>query len=659
MCALLARRAGRPVQVRGGPAREPDRPHARRGRRDARGARPIAPTARCWGCAARRRPTRARTWSRRPSTTSSSWATSPTAIASPPSATRRSVLTNKCPAAPTAASASRSCASPIERTMALLARRLGLDPAELRLRNYIRPTRCPTRRRPARSTTAATIRRRCARARALRLCGGGASRRAARAAGRLLGIGIATSVEPAGTNLASYEIITGRRAASGSAEAAMVRVEPDGHVRVALGDPPSGQGYETVVAQIVADELGLTPTTSRSRAASTPRRRPGSTLRQLLQQVLGHRRGRGGGRGRAGARQAPAHRGPPAGDRGGRPGAARRRGARARRAAAACLRRAGAHRLRRRAGVAAGRGAGPGGAPRPPEPAGQADRRRSAACPRSSSSPTPRTAAWWRSIRGQGGCSILKYVVVHDCGRELNPLIVEGMVHGSTVHGIGAALLEEFRYDEAGQLLTSTFMDYLKPTALDVPDIEVGRLEHPSPFTAARRQGRRRGRRHPGPGGGRQRRRRRPRPPRRRRPLAADHARRRVALARRWWAGVAGVIGRIRARIRGGGRAAGHHAGRRHVAGRPQRARAGAGRRADDHRRDRRRLLRPRGAVGARAVGNPGALGGDVRGRAPGRRRLSGLAGTALTRGGVAIDHGVARPGRGRPVSGARSAKAR
>src|SRR5258705_13531342 len=61
--------------------------------------------------------------------------------------------------------------------------------------------------------------------------------------------------------------------------------------------------------------------------------------------------------------------------------------------------------------------------------------------------------------------------------------MVEGMVHGSTVQGIGAALLEEFPYDEQGQLLTATFMDYLKPTALDVPDIEVDRLEHPSPFT--------------------------------------------------------------------------------------------------------------------------------------------------------------------------------
>jgi 2-furoyl-CoA dehydrogenase large subunit len=86
--------------------------------------------------------------------------------------------------------------------------------------------------------------------------------------------------------------------------------------------------------------------------------------------------------------------------------------------------------------------------------------------------------------RGTGGVSVLKYVVAHDVGRELNPRIVEGMVHGATVHGLGAALLEEFRYDDAGQLLTRTFMDYLKPTSAEAPDIEVARLETPSPFTA-------------------------------------------------------------------------------------------------------------------------------------------------------------------------------
>jgi 2-furoyl-CoA dehydrogenase large subunit len=78
---------------------------------------------------------------------------------------------------------------------------------------------------------------------------------------------------------------------------------------------------------------------------------------------------------------------------------------------------------------------------------------------------------------------VLRYGVVHDCGNEINPMIVEGQVHGATVHGIGAALLEEFVYDENGQILTTTFMDYLKPTASDVPVIETDRLETPSPFT--------------------------------------------------------------------------------------------------------------------------------------------------------------------------------
>jgi 2-furoyl-CoA dehydrogenase large subunit len=88
-----------------------------------------------------------------------------------------------------------------------------------------------------------------------------------------------------------------------------------------------------------------------------------------------------------------------------------------------------------------------------------------------------------------GGVRLLRYLVVHDCGRELNPLIVEGMVHGATAHGIGAALYEEFRYDAQGQLLTSTFMDYLKPGAPEVPAIEVDRVEHPSPVTPLQAKG--------------------------------------------------------------------------------------------------------------------------------------------------------------------------
>src|ERR671931_1600095 len=68
--------------------------------------------------------------------------------------------------------------------------------------------------------------------------------------------------------------------------------------------------------------------------------------------------------------------------------------------------------------------------------------------------------------------TVQRYGVVHDCGREINPLIVEGQVHGATVHGIAAALLEEFVYDPSGHLLTPSFVDYLKPTSADVPTIE-------------------------------------------------------------------------------------------------------------------------------------------------------------------------------------------
>jgi 2-furoyl-CoA dehydrogenase large subunit len=79
--------------------------------------------------------------------------------------------------------------------------------------------------------------------------------------------------------------------------------------------------------------------------------------------------------------------------------------------------------------------------------------------------------------------TVRRYGVVHDCGKEINPLIVEGQVHGATVHGIAAALLEEFVYDDDGQLLTTSFMDYLKPSSADVPTIETDRLETPSPWT--------------------------------------------------------------------------------------------------------------------------------------------------------------------------------
>ncbi len=77
---------------------------------------------------------------------------------------------------------------------------------------------------------------------------------------------------------------------------------------------------------------------------------------------------------------------------------------------------------------------------------------------------------------------IQKYVVVHDAGRVINPLILDGQIHGGVAQGIGNAFYEQLVYDENGQMLNASFMDYLLPTSLEVPRIGVGHLETPSPL---------------------------------------------------------------------------------------------------------------------------------------------------------------------------------
>jgi carbon-monoxide dehydrogenase large subunit len=82
---------------------------------------------------------------------------------------------------------------------------------------------------------------------------------------------------------------------------------------------------------------------------------------------------------------------------------------------------------------------------------------------------------------GTGSVKLLRYLVSHDCGRVINPVIVEGQIHGGVAQGVGGGLLEEMVYDEQAQLLTGTFMDYLVPTAMELPAIETVHLEYPSP----------------------------------------------------------------------------------------------------------------------------------------------------------------------------------
>jgi aerobic carbon-monoxide dehydrogenase large subunit len=80
-----------------------------------------------------------------------------------------------------------------------------------------------------------------------------------------------------------------------------------------------------------------------------------------------------------------------------------------------------------------------------------------------------------------GSVTLLRYIVSEDCGPMINPNVVEGQIAGGTVQGIGGALMEAFVYDDDGNPLASTFVDYLLPTATEVPVIEYGHVETPGP----------------------------------------------------------------------------------------------------------------------------------------------------------------------------------
>jgi carbon-monoxide dehydrogenase large subunit len=102
----------------------------------------------------------------------------------------------------------------------------------------------------------------------------------------------------------------------------------------------------------------------------------------------------------------------------------------------------------------------------------------------------PATVTWTGAVHAAvveidiklGEVRIDKYVIAHDCGIVINPMLIEGQIIGGAAQGLGGALLEEFNYDAEGQLLTGSLMDYLLPTATDIPDIELLHMCSPSPL---------------------------------------------------------------------------------------------------------------------------------------------------------------------------------
>ena len=396
-----------------------------------------------------------------------------------------SVLTNKCPSGANRGIGKPAMCFGMERLVDIAARRLGRDPVALREANFVRPEEMPYRTPVGARYDAgdypATLRR------ALALAGWDellALRESARSAGRLVGLGIAAALEPSASNLSTYQIATRQPGTSGVGEAALVRMELDGSVRVAIGNVSSGQGYPTVVAQIVADELGVTPeavhvspwfdsyenpwmfasgnfankfsstdTGAILGAARAVRARVLAIAGHLLEAAVEDLELRDGA---VGVRGAPGRR--------------------------VTLARVAAVAYRDLLALPPGLGGGLEARYYYVNPAADlpdAERRVAAQLAFSNSAHVVAVEV----DAGTGGVRILRYAIAHDCGREINPLLVEGMVHGSTAHGIGATLLEEFVYGPDGQLLTTTLMDYLKPTALDVPAFRVASLETPSPAT--------------------------------------------------------------------------------------------------------------------------------------------------------------------------------
>lgn len=401
-------------------------------------------------------------------------------------ARNRIVLTNRTPSGLNRGFGGPQLYFGLERTMAIAARRLGLDPAEVARRNLV-----PAGEMPYRTPSGALYDSGDYEAcldEALRLARYEERRgeqAAARAEGRLYGIGLACVVEPSISNMGYITLAqTAEKRArglpkSGNAEGATVSISPLGGITVRLATTPQGQGHKTVVAQVVADELGVAP-------GDVDVVTEVDTSTSAWTVASGNYSSRFAGVGTAAVQAAAAK-------------------------VAAKLRRIAAHELgcapeevelsggkangtlslRRLAGSAHWN---PDGLPPGLEPGLHESAFWAAPnlAPPDADDRVASSAAHGficdvtvvEVDRATGKVEVLDYVSVHDAGRILNPLLAEGQILGGFAHGAGVALYERHVHDEDGNLMTASFMDYLAPSAPDLPPLRSAYLESPSPFTA-------------------------------------------------------------------------------------------------------------------------------------------------------------------------------
>jgi len=376
-------------------------------------------------------------------------------------ATARVAASNKVPNAPYRGAGRPEAALAMERTMDLIAGTLGLEPAEVRRRNMIRPDEMPYPMgilyrdgEPVVYDSGDFPR---GMENALEAIGGLAAfrtrQRDARAKGRYLGLGIACYIEGTGV---------------GPFESATVRIEPMGKLYVASGACPQGQGMETIFAQVVADTWSVDPadvvialadTSAIAIGFGTLASRSTVTLSAAIHHASERLRIKVFAIAANMMECAPA-------DlelRNGKVGVVGVPGMEVTLASVAQAARPGWDH-RRPEGIEAGL--------------------------EESFYWEPPTVTWSNATHlavvevdiASGQIGIEQYVVAHDCGVVINPMLVEGQIVGGSLQGLGGALFEEFIYDQQGQLLTGSLMDYALPRASDSPDMQLLHTESPSPL---------------------------------------------------------------------------------------------------------------------------------------------------------------------------------
>lgn len=369
-------------------------------------------------------------------------------------------LTNKTPTAAYRGAGRPEAVYFMERAMDLLAAELGMDPITLRRKNFIPPEAFPYRTITGLTYDSGNY------AGALDAVldqadyeGMVRERDAARAAGRLVGIGLSCYVESCGPAAAN------RGGGAAAWEYGAVRVNRTGAVELLTGISAHGQGHETTLSQLAAEVLGVDPETVRLHERDTAVVSQGVGTFGSRSMIMG--------------------------------GSAlyvalRAIEAKMRRIAAAVTETPAEDLV-----FGDGR-IFPDGAPERGVPFAQVAAR-AYANPPAGEEPGLEAQHFYASQgmtfpfgaylvmaevdRETGAVTLLRFEGVDDCGPVINPLIVAGQVHGGIAQGLGQALFEEVVYDEGGQLLSGTFMDYAMPRAEHFPTLRIGHTVTPSPIT--------------------------------------------------------------------------------------------------------------------------------------------------------------------------------